>query len=86
MQLYRINTIVKMYLNGRVSALNVETESRRWSVVKEKYSSENIRFISEGQASSPDKLHRVVLQSLIFVIIVIAGKEQSIIAHLGMYG
>ena len=86
MQLYRINAVVKMYLNGRVSALNVETESRRWSVVKEKYSSENIRLIPEGHASSPDELHRVVLQPLVLVIIVIAGEEQSIVAHLGMYG
>ena len=83
MQLYRINAVVKKHLNGRVSALNVETESRRWSVVKEKYSSEYIRFIPEGHASSPDELHRVVLQSLILVIVVIAGKEQSIVAHLG---
>ena len=50
--------------------------------MEEKYSSEYVRFIPQGQAGSPNKLHRIVFQTLVFVIVVITSKEQSIIAHL----
>ena len=73
---------VDLYLNGWVRAFDVKAETRRWTIVEQKYPSEEIRGIPERSAGPPDHLHGVVLETLVLVIIVITSKEQTIISHL----
>ena len=50
--------------------------------MEKEYPCEYVRLIAEGRTAPPNHLHRVVLETLVLVLVVVASKEQSIVAHL----
>ena len=67
--------ITAWYLNWWIPTFDVEAHARRGSVVEEHDTSEQVRGVPQRSAWTPNHLHRVVLQSLVLVIVVIAGEE-----------
>ena len=63
------------YLNWWICTFDVEAHARRGSIVEEHDTSEQVRGVPQRPARTPNHLHRVVLQSLVLVVIVIAGEE-----------
>ena len=61
-QVYYISAwYMYMYLNWWISTFDVETHSRRWSIVEEHDTSEEVSGITQGPTGTPNHLHCVVL-------------------------